>query len=111
MKDVTALRARGDRELHRLGDRRDAQVGAQRELREGDENLRVEIFAVTLEAWIVSHLEQHVHVAAPTAARSGVTHPAQRHVLPRGDAGRNLHLDVLVAAHAAFALADLAWAL
>ena len=103
VEHLPARRAGRDRQRHGGGHRRYLDRGAEHQLRVGDEHLGVQILAVALEPLIVGHLEHHVHVAALAVADAGIAHPAQRHVLPRGHAGRYLHLDRLVAAHAPLA--------
>ena len=91
------------------GDRRARSTSAPKhELRVRDEHFGVEILAVALEARIVRDFEDHVDVAARTAARARVADAAQRHVLTRRDAGGNLHANLPVAAHASFATTLLA---
>src|SRR5690348_17465618 len=75
----------------------------------GNEDLRVEILTVPLEAGILGNLEQHVHVAARCAARTGIADAAKGHVLPGRHAGRDLDRDLALAPHAAFTAAVLAW--
>ena len=100
--------AGGHRHRRVARNRRNAQLGAKHELRVRDEHLGVEIFAVALEARIVGDLEQHVNVAARPASRSRVADAAQRHVLARRYARRNLDRDLALAAQSSFATTFLA---
>ena len=78
---------------------RHVDFGAEDQLRVRDQRLTEQILAVTLEPFIVVHLEYHEHVATRPAARSDVAHPAERHVLASGHTGRHRDLERAIGAH------------
>src|SRR5204862_5296439 len=93
---------------HNASYHRHVNVGTERELRVSDDNLRVEILTVPLEARIFLDLEHHQNVPTRTTTRTDVPHTAHRHVLTGGDAGGNPHEDLLLTADASFAATLLA---
>src|SRR6185503_1700543 len=99
IEDLSALGPSRYLKRYSAGDHLHVDVRAQRKLRVSDENLGVEIFAITLEALILFHLEHDEDVAARAATRTNVADAAHRHVLAGRDASRNPHQYLLLAAH------------
>ena len=104
---LATLRALRNRQRQRASDTRHIDISAEYGLRIREQHFAIEIFAVALEAFIFDHFEDDDDITARTAAHPGIPHAAQMHVLPRRDAGRNLDLDVVLAALTPFSAARL----
>jgi len=59
--------------------------------------------ALALEQRVAAHRQEHVEVAGRTAARAGLASPGETNAGAVLDAGRNVHLEGLVAPHTALA--------
>src|SRR6185295_3158343 len=94
--------------VHASRDQRHIDVGTECELRVGDKDFGVQIFAVALEPRILFDLEHDENVTARAAAWADVANAAHRHVLTGGDAGGNAHGDLLFTTEPAFTTALLA---
>src|SRR6476646_6382748 len=103
VKDLAALRSRRSFERRARRHRGHDDVRSEDELSVRNENLGVELLAVTLEARIVGDLEDDVNVATRPATLTRVTYPTQRHVLASRDARRNVDRDLALLAQAALA--------
>src|SRR6185503_12373170 len=103
VEHVATLRAAGHTQIRARHDRRYGDLRTEPQLRIRDEHFGIEIFTITLEARIFRHLEDHVHVATFAAALASVAYPAKRHVLPRGNAGRDLDRELALLTHASIA--------
>ena len=80
-------------------------LAAERERREVERHLAVEVVAVALEERMVLHVDDDVEVARRTARASGFAFAGQTQPLAGGDAGRNAHRELALLLHAAGALA------
>jgi hypothetical protein len=102
MENLTALGACG----HVKSDTRshcwNFDIRAKHKLWIRDEDLAVQIFAVSLEPGILFYFEDNENVAATTTSGSNVARASHRHVLTGRNAGRNMNLDFLILPNAAF---------
>src|SRR5262245_42689607 len=88
--------------------RRHTDLAAQREHREGDRQLAVEIVAFPVEECMLLHVDDDVEVSRRTAGAAVLAFAVQAQALPRGDARRNFSGDPALPADASGAAAGLA---
>ena len=84
------------------------ELEPERRLGERHRQVVNQVVALPLEALVVLDLEHDDQVAGRSAAHAGRTLPAQREVVVRRHAGRDLHRHRALGAHPAVAPADLA---
>ena len=89
-------------------ERRHADLAAERERREVDRHLAVEVVAVALEERVLLHVDDDVEVAGRAAGRAVLAFALEPQPLAGGDAGGNLDRDLALAADASRAAARLA---
>src|SRR6185437_14278823 len=106
---VAALRARRDVDARRLAvERRHLDRAAERRLHHRDRHLAVHVRSLALEQRVAAHRQEDIEIARRPAAGAGLALAAEANAGAVLDAGRDVDLERLLAAHAALAGADLA---
>src|SRR4029078_11022506 len=86
---------------------RHARVAAEREQREGDRQLAIQIVAFTMEERMLLHVDDDVEIAGRAAGAAVLPSPVERQRLAGRDARRDLRRQLALAADAARAAARL----
>ena len=100
-----ALRACRNRERLVAVERRDLDLAAERERREVQRHLAVQVVAVALEERVLLHVDDDVEIAGRAAARAGFAFAAEAQALAGGDAGGDADGELLLLLHASRAAA------
>src|SRR5229473_1668535 len=105
---LPALRSRGDLHLHLAVERRDADLGPQRGLREADRDLADDLGILADEDGVLLHVDHDVQVARRAAPLAGLALARQLEARAGVDARRHLHAEHALVLDLARALARLA---
>ena len=102
------LRAGGDVDVLAAVERRHLHAAAERERREADRHLAVEVVLLAMEERVLLHVDDDVEIAGRAAGRTVFAFAVQAEPLSRRDPGGNLHRQLALAADTSGAAARLA---